>query len=666
MRVPASIALGLALVLAPATARPCGFWECDRSGYGDANALHGVIIRSRDWRSQRLATLIRAYHGEVPATMASGTDTPLVSVVTRAEYEAALARLFAALGRDVPTLPAPTKDGPGWDGACALNDYAAALRFVDGLAADAALGPHAERLVAWRTRLIGLCPSNGDAAGSLVSELDRAGAAERGLRDATTYLAGATLFYAGKAADAASRFEGLRSSTHAWIREAATYSYARALMVAAQVDWDGYSNYDQIDGEILDRSTAAFGEYLKAYPRGRYVESATNIARRLAYLAGDSETLNRLAIERFTRLLAAKDFDEIGLTAGNEITQYVDVNTITVDDFPFDSPLLAATLLPHVSALAEHAADALERLAAARDRYRAYPGLYELVAVPLLAAAKRPEAYTLDVPAETPPAVRYGVRYERALAFEKNGRGVDARRALHQVAVALPALVTDDVYVADVFRLHLAAGDYSDAGEAGSPFLNPEVAADLFERIASEQTILAMAAGDVAPAAHAELLFRMLRQTRWKEFVDLYDRAGKPAPFTEVETAARSLASNPTDAKGLFNVGFFLKLRNGYAHPCCPCEKLKEAPPAVNDSGASPVRFYMDALDALDEHPDPTLEPKILANAIQCFKESTDGAFCRRGLGAAIVDKPTRAAWFKRLKTAYPMSSWAKETKYWY
>lgn len=666
MRASASIALGLVLVLAPNAALPCGVWECDRSGYRDANALDTVILRPYDWRYQRLPTLIRAYYGEQAATLARGTNDTLVSVVTRAEYDAAITRLFASLHRAVPALPAPAKDGPGWDGACALNDYAAAWRFVDGLANDDALGPHAERLVGWRTRLVGMCPANADAAASLIGELDRAGANNADLGDATNYLAAATLFYTGKPAEAATRFKALKASSHGWIGEAATYTYARALMVAAQVDWDGYSYFDRIDGLLLEQASAAFEAYLDAYPRGRYVESASNIVRRLAYLAGDAETLNRLAVARFTRLLAARDFAEIGLTASHEITEYVDVASLTVDDFPFESPLLAATLAPHAPVLIEHADTALARLAAAKAVYAEYPGLYELVAVPLLAAAKRPEAFAIDVPADAPASVRYGVHYERALAFERNGRNADARRALRQVAVELPALVTDDAYVADILRLHFADNDFSDAGAPGSPFLDADVAADLFERIASEDVIAAMATGDVAPAAHAELLFRMLREKRWKEFVDLYERSGKPTPFTDVETAARSLVTNPSNPKGLFNVGFFLKLQNGYAHPCCPCEKLKNAPPSVIDSRPSAVQFYVDALDALDEQPDAGLEPKVLANAILCFKESTDAAFCRRGLGSALIDKSTRAAWFKRLKTKYASSSWAAETKYWY
>lgn len=328
--------------------------------------------------------------------------------------------------------------------------------------------------------------------------------------------------------------------------------------------------------------------------------------------------------------------------------------------------MLAATLRPHVAALATDAARALVRLEQAKPRYAPYPGLYELMAVPLLAATSAPGALTLAAPDNAPAAVKRAVLYERAVALEKAGRRADARRVLHGLAVEFPALIADDAFVADVLRLHLADDDFSDGTEPGSPFLTPEIAADLFSRITSEETIAELGVGEAAPAARAELLFRMLRGKRWEEFVALYDRAGRRAPFTEVETAARTLAATPSDPKGLFNVGYFLKLRNGPEHDCCPCERLANPRPAVNASGHAPLAFYVDALAALEAHPDPALEPKVLSNAIFCFKEDTDGAYCRYGAGDEGVDKSTRAAWFTRLESKYPKSSWSAQTRYWY
>jgi hypothetical protein len=75
------------------------------------------------------------------------------------------------------------------------------------------------------------------------------------------------------------------------------------------------------------------------------------MARRVAYLARDGAELNRVVGERFTRLYAAKDFQEIGRTAFVEITDHLDPDAFTVGSFPFDDPVLSATLRPHIPAL---------------------------------------------------------------------------------------------------------------------------------------------------------------------------------------------------------------------------------------------------------------------------------------------------------------------------
>ena len=105
------------------------------------------------------------------------------------------------------------------------------------------------------------------------------------------------------------------------------------------------------------------------------------------------------------------------------------------------------------------------------------------MAVPLLAAADRPEALTLDPPAAAPLAVRTGVLYERAAALETLERYAEARAVLRGVARDLPGVLTDDMFVADMFRLHLADGDYSEAFADGSPLASAEIAQDLFERL---------------------------------------------------------------------------------------------------------------------------------------------------------------------------------------
>ncbi len=160
-------------------------------------------------------------------------------------------------------------------------------------------------------------------------------------------------------------------------------------------------------------------------------------------------------------------------------------------------------------------------------------------------------------------------------------------------------------------------------------------------------------------------MFRMLRERRWADFLALHEQAGKPAPFDEVETAARALARDGSDPKGLFNAGYFLHQRNGVPAPCCPCDRLSARLPTRVDAGVAPIALYAEALARLGERRDDDLEAKALHHAILCFKQSSDGMACLRGVFDEVPEA-TRAGWFRLLKTRHAASPWAAKTRYYY
>ena len=355
MRTLTLASVSLCVLLLPMAARPCGFDPCDRAGYRDASALDAKILRPGDWRYQRLPALIAAYLGEgAAAAVAAGAgaaedaSTYDAQRASRASYEAAVAGVFAALGRPAPALPEAVKVAPAWDGVCARNDYDAAARWLEAIRTDAALVRHAEQLVTWRTRIVGLCPADREPVDALVAEMQTAAAAAPAIADAVTYLVGTVRFYTGGAAEAALGFDAASRAGNAWIREAGAYSVGRALLVAAQSNWDGYSASDGIDRATMARAREAFGAYVARFPRGRFAQSAIGLERRIAKLEGDNARMNALIVERFAQWLDVKAFDAIGRTGLSEIANYLDLSALTVDTFPFEHPMLAATLRPHV------------------------------------------------------------------------------------------------------------------------------------------------------------------------------------------------------------------------------------------------------------------------------------------------------------------------------
>jgi hypothetical protein len=332
-------------------------------------------------------------------------------------------------------------------------------------------------------------------------------------------------------------------------------------------------------------------------------------------------------------------------------------------------PLVAAVFLPGIAG--QDPLRALEALAAQRAAYEHYPGLYELVELALLDAAGRPQALALQVAPQAPLPIRHSFQHLQALAHERAGKTARALALLRQLGQAEPALARDHGFAADFVRLHLASGDFGEIFAAGSPLASAEVAAGVFDSVfpsAVLQRLAAVGSGEGPQAAAGVLLFRHLLSGRYREFLDLYDAAGRPEPFGEVETAARTLAGSPDDSKGLFNTGYFLHVRRPAPPTCCPCERLPEGlvhVPEEDRAGEPPIRYYVRALEGLKDGRDGELEAKVLHHAILCFRQGSAGFSCLQGGGDAIP-LATRKGWFQRLKKRYARSSWAQRTEYYY
>jgi hypothetical protein len=645
----------------------CGPDPCAEFGAGVPDTARVFAFRPDDGPSWRLRLLLQAYLGrEAVAAMAAGGDEAGPGL---ADYRARVERYFVERSLAMPALVAREQPWSWW--FCTTNTYATALEFLAALEAEPALGPHAARLVAWRTRLVGVCTADSARADSVVLELRAAAAAEPPLAEAAAYLEGAALLHSGRALGALTAFERLREARNPWLRETARYLRGRCLLIAAQRDWDGWNEPARIDRALLARSSEAFGAYLAAHPSGRYAESARGLSRRLHLLAGESGELTRECVARFGALLAARRYDEIGRSALVEVAAYLPLATLGVGEYPWDEPLVAAADLSRARRVLAEPGAALARLAASRPAYAAYPGLYELVRLTLLVAAGSAEALDVAPPAAAPPAVRWSMQPLRAMALERAGRLAEARQTLRDLALAVPRAAQEHRFVADLLRLHLAAGDFADAFADGSPFADSLTAALTFAPLLSDSALAGLperpgSAGSYA--ARVLLLYRHLHARRYAAFLALHERLGRPEPFTEVETAARTLAGAPDDPKALFNLGYFLQVREDWPTWCCACEYLTTGPPAFalpRSHGDPPIAFYLRALERLETAGDPELEPKVLHQAILCFKESNSGFACLRE-AADIVPPETRAAWFKRLKAQYAKSPWAAKTPYWY
>ena len=205
--------------------------------------------------------------------------------------------LFAWAGvRQAMTGHGPTDADITEPSRCNSNDSGRA-DFIAAVTASAAM-PQADKtaLVQARQRFEPTC----DASDALVipAMTSAAGGEFAG------YLTNAAAFYHGDFAVTADAFRRLSAAKAPWVKEAATYMFARnALNQATAAAIDEYGNIDVPAKRAKPAAEAAgraFSAYLSAYPAGRYAASAQGLLRRTWWLQGDAARLSA----SYTPLLA--------------------------------------------------------------------------------------------------------------------------------------------------------------------------------------------------------------------------------------------------------------------------------------------------------------------------------------------------------------------------
>ena len=119
------------------------------------------------------------------------------------------------------------------------------------------------------------------------------GIASPGGLEFARYLRAAGDFYRGDFAPATDTFSGLAPSRDPWLRETAIYMVARSKLNAAQ-QFDEYGELaapEKRDRAAIAAAGAAFNDYIRQYPQGRYAASARGLLRRVAWLGGDTQAL---------------------------------------------------------------------------------------------------------------------------------------------------------------------------------------------------------------------------------------------------------------------------------------------------------------------------------------------------------------------------------------
>lgn len=269
-------------------------WSVEKSGY-DPYGSGAILSPANDTRANLM--LLLADRQAVPLTV-PGADKPAIPLV--------MMPWDVMSERAVPPAPAPTANDISNDGAMSRCQTLAsgAADCKAALMASKASPADKTALAAARDAM------HSDCEAQQVTVVGTAPASPVG-RAYAAYMLGAADFYGGRFDEATARFSALASADDPWLHETARYMLARnALNKAIDRSMGEYG--DLVEVPKRDRASAmaaqsAFTAYLKAYPKGRYADSASGLIRRAYWIAGDGNALAATYDHALTNVRGADD-----------------------------------------------------------------------------------------------------------------------------------------------------------------------------------------------------------------------------------------------------------------------------------------------------------------------------------------------------------------------
>ena len=547
-------------------------------------------------------------------------------------------------------------------------------------------------------------------------------------REYLAYLKAADAFYAG---DWVTARQGFASLTHAhgkWVAETAAYMPIRIGLRAAVAKATGqYGDFDatKVDAAGVAEARATIAAYLKAWPQGRYANSARALTRRVLWLEGNSAGLAHIYEHLLTTTpgeheAAADLAEEIDLRVfGQDTGESADALTALANTG--DTPLLLA--VADLKRMRHDETDPKENgklfplsaadLAAQAGQFRDNAELAGLLqATRAWYAGEAPGTILTTIPdaargtSFTPLAFSRQTLRGMALARARDRNEAGFWRDLINGA--------NPLYQRPLVELGLAVrwqhdGQWDQIFAAASPIQDATTRETLMLTVAPP-AILRTEARDAARPPHERdiarftLLYKDLSHAAYGDFgsdvalvpadanldgglyslprqdrvpVGLFARGnwsdGFPCP--PLAGTAAALARSPGDRKAQLCLGDFWRL-NGF-----DSFVLFDKDSHGDALGSGPDAFpgkpvYRDAIYAAiiaDRQAAPDIRAYALYRAVMCYapagyngcgqpvRDAADLAAAQ-----AKIPKTMRKAWYNELKATYPDSPWAKSLRYYW
>jgi hypothetical protein len=536
------------------------------------------------------------------------------------------------------------------------------------------------------------------------------------------YLEAAAAFYSGQYDRALALFQALSvDAKPVWVQETSLYMLGRVALNQAQSRYDGWSdlNAETIDRAALGKAASAFDAYLKAFPQGRYAESARGLFRKIHWLSADGVALTadyqawQMKIRPGIASQALLDFINETESKSNPVNASVDVlwaapllamQHITASWRPVDDnaqqqkPVGLDEINAHRSQFADAGLEALWSYLTLAHRYwvgKDYTDVLQQTASDAIKGKPSNVVYSRWVLHGL--ALMALQRWPEAEAhWQSVLKTVEHSGQKNQAQLLLALVWRQQGALENVYAKGSLAGN-NDIQEFFVHDGKPELLASLLKRedLPSHTRSLAYftlvnqfvrhrdfkAAGTVLssyPASGYALARDVLTPLAWAGQKDDY---ACPS-FNELLTAIQQ--QTPAAAQRLNCMGDFLRTQNWDYPPDVIADDVNFGEGrlywhALADYGLpfkdkptdffgeksgykiySSLDYYMDVINRRG-----MVAPEDMAYALHrathCFASSGNN-HC----GNQDIPKTQRAAWFKRLKSEFKGSRWAKEQKYYW
>ena len=583
---------------------------------------------------------------------------------------------------------------------CLSNEPGVAL-FEQALANTPALAKNErDRLLETRKAIVKLSCTKPDQFSALGTDALKL-ASSPAAKEFASYLAGTAAFYEGDFVTAKQQFQSLQNAAQPWLKETANYMIARVDLNVAQLDaFDDYGSIEiaKVEPINLKSAEAEFQAFLSAYPNSSLSASAHGLLRRVYWLGNNQEKLMAQYSDQITQtnpsIRNLNDTDlvleiDAKFLAGADALNLTDPTFLAVRDLRLmrHSPVADDDDTPPKPPITK------AELEAQRPLFINNMPLYDyLLAAHAFYVANKPADVLEDIPAPSktapPTYLEFSRQTLRGLALDKlnypNARDLwvkllaSAQKPLQRPVLEI-ALALHDEKNATIEKTF----------EPDSPVQDAHVRALLLAHIANAKLLRQQASNPNAaiPERHialATLLYKDITRGAYADFIrdfvippppqipdpdsqQIYLNAPSIADFTwegstadftcpSVLESAKKLALNSKNPTALLCVADFIRDK-GFDYSDL------DHPPLPGNIGGSPSQFpgknfsrqHIYQIVMTDRKATKEDKAYALYRAVNCYAPSNNNT-----CGGEDVDVSQRKAWYKRLKSEFAASPWAK------